>query len=187
MQDTVANRPRKQVERVQELVDRDLQDLCEATDMAILDGGGFGWLEPPPRDFLEAYWRGVILVPERELFVARLNGTVCGSAQLVSPPRNNEAQRFAATVQSAFIAPWARSHGLARDLIVAVEARARARRFRVLNLDVRETQEAAIKLYEGLGYICWGTHPHYAWVRGKTVPGRFYYKDLSETDLPTTP
>ncbi|HEY0522522.1 MAG TPA: hypothetical protein VGD08_03970, partial [Stellaceae bacterium] len=34
----------------------DLADLCDATEAAILDGGGFGWLKPPPRPLLEAYW-----------------------------------------------------------------------------------------------------------------------------------
>jgi hypothetical protein len=92
----------------------DLEDLCDATEAAIGDGGGFGWVEAPPRHVLEAYWRGVLLVPERSLFVARLDGTICGSAQLARPPRNNEAQAFAAQMMSNFIAPWARGHGLAR-------------------------------------------------------------------------
>ena len=41
---------------------------------AIIDGGGFGWVNAPGRLALETYFRGVLLVPERELFVARLNG-----------------------------------------------------------------------------------------------------------------
>jgi hypothetical protein len=44
---------------------------------------------------LETYFRGVLLVPERELFLARLDGHVVGSAHLVRPPRNNEAQATA--------------------------------------------------------------------------------------------
>ena len=83
---TLTRVPKAVVERATELSDADLHDLCEGTDMAILDGGGFGWLTPPPRERLEAYWRGVLLVPERELFIARLEGVVCGSAQLVRPP-----------------------------------------------------------------------------------------------------
>ena len=85
------------VERVTEFTDDDLHALCEATDAAIIDGGGFGWVNPPGRRALESYFRGVLLVPERELFVARLDGTVVGSAHLVRPPRNNEAQAFAAS------------------------------------------------------------------------------------------
>lgn len=167
------------VELVEDLSDSDLDELCEATNAAILDGGGFGWLNPPARRTLQNYWRGVLLVPERELFLTRLNDTISGSAQLVKPPRNNEAQKFAARLEHAFIAPWARGHGLARMVTVAVEKRARSAGYRVLNLDVRKSQAAAIALYESLGYIHWGTHPHYAKVRGAFVPGHFFYKDLS--------
>ena len=94
------------------------------------------------------------------------------------PPRNNEAQAFAAQLMHAFIAPYARGHGLARMLTLRVEEGARALGYQVLNLDVRETQEAAIRLYESLGYDRWGEHPDYARVRGQTVRGFFYYKLL---------
>lgn len=166
------------VERATSLTDDDLASLCEAAHSAILGGGGFGWVNPPGRLALESYFRGVLLVPERELFIARLNGIVVGSAQLVRPPRNNEAQAFAATLMHSFIAPYARGHGLARLLTIRVEEGARALGYQVLNLDVRETQQVAIRLYESLGYERWGTHPHYARVGGQTVAGLFFYKLL---------
>jgi ribosomal protein S18 acetylase RimI-like enzyme len=170
--------PQLFIERLSEFTDEDLHSLCEATDAAIIDGGGFGWVNPPGRRALESYFRGVMLVPERELFVARLDGTVVGSAHLVRPPRNNEAQAFAAHFMHSYIAPYARGHGLARMLTEGVEERARELGYHVLNLDVRETQEAAIRLYESLGYIRWGEHPEYALVRGKVVRGFYYYKRL---------
>jgi ribosomal protein S18 acetylase RimI-like enzyme len=166
------------VERIRRFSDHDLNTLCEATDAAIIDGGGFGWVNPPGRRALETYFRGVLLVPERELFVARLNDEVVGSAILVRPPRNNEAQAFAAQLMHAYIAPYARGHGLARQLTVAVEERAREVGYHILNLDVRETQAVAIRLYESVGYTRWGTHPEYAQVRGQTISGYFYYKRL---------
>jgi ribosomal protein S18 acetylase RimI-like enzyme len=166
------------VERLKGFDDSDMHTLCEATDAAIIDGGGFGWVSPPGRRALETYFRGVLLVPERELFVARLNGDVVGSAILVRPPRNNEAQAFAATLMHSYIAPYARGHGLARMLTEAVEERARELGYHVLNLDVRETQAVAIAMYESHGYVRWGTHPEYALVRGKSISGLFYYKRL---------
>jgi ribosomal protein S18 acetylase RimI-like enzyme len=166
------------VERVEHLSEADLAELAEATDAAIIEGGGFGWVEPQGRTALVRHFRGALLVPERELFVARLDGHPVGSAQLVRPPRNNEAQAFSATLTHAYIAPYARGVGLARMLVQRVEERAAALGHRVLNLDVRETQRTAIALFESLGYVHWGTHPFYARVKGQTVAGRFYYKML---------
>lgn len=157
----------------------DLEDLCRATEEAIVDGNGFGWLKPPPRDTLEAYWRGVLLIPGRDLAVARLDGTIVGSGQLVQPPANNEAQAFAATLTTFFVAPAARGHGLARSLLRAVEARAAELGFEMLELNVRETQTAAIQLYVSCGYRRWATKEKYAKVSGEYVAGHYYAKDLA--------
>jgi ribosomal protein S18 acetylase RimI-like enzyme len=178
------------VERIEAFNDEDMHALCEATHAAIIEGGGFGWVRPPERRALETYFRGLLLVPERQVFVARLNHSIVGSAQLVRPPRNNEAQAFSAHLMHAFIAPYARGHGLARLMMLKVEERARAGGVRVLNLDVRETQEAAIALYESMGYVRWGIHPEYARVRGQTVRGYFYTKALKKLAVdpgPATP
>ena len=166
------------VERAETLGEDDMAALCEAADAAILEGGGFGWVRSPGRVALESYFHGVLLVPERQLFVARLGGTIVGSAQLVRPSRNNEAQAFAASLMASFVAPYARSHGLAPLLTRRVEEAARALGYRVLNLDVRETQTAAIRLYESMGYQRWGEHPAYARVSGRIVRGVYYYKSL---------
>jgi hypothetical protein len=166
------------VEVIAELDELDLAALCEATDAAIIDGGGFGWVNPPGRRILESYYKGVLLVPERELFVVRVDGVIVGSAHLVMPPRNNEAQAFAAQLMHAFVAPYARGYGLARALTEAVETRAKQLGFAILNLDVRESQTAAIHMYEALGFVRWGENPNYARVKGKFVTGFFYSKKL---------
>ena len=171
--------PAISVEQATSFSARDLADLCDASESAILEGGGFGWLAPPPRKVLERYWSGVLLVPEREVFVGRHGGVVAGSAQLVKPPRNNEAQAFAAAITTNFVAPWARGHGLARMLALAVEDAARGLGFLALNLDVRETQDAAIALYENLGYVRWGTNPAYALADGRPIAGHYYTKYLA--------
>lgn len=175
---TVSREPELLIERLKGFTDHDLNTLCEATDAAIIDGGGFGWMNPPGRRALETYFRGVLLVPERELFVARLDGDIVGSAILVRPPRNNEAQAFAANLMHSYIAPYARGHGLARLLTASVEDRARELGYHILNLDVRETQVVAIAMYESHGYTRWGEHPEYARVRGRSITGYFFYKRL---------
>ena len=59
------NRARVTLENADELSASDLSELCDATEEAIKSGGGFGWLNAPPRNILEDYWRGVLLIPER--------------------------------------------------------------------------------------------------------------------------
>jgi ribosomal protein S18 acetylase RimI-like enzyme len=168
------------VERLTQYSGTDLDDLCEATESAIVEGGGFGWLKAPPRQVLENYWKGMLLVPERRLVVGRLDGVVAGSAQLSRAPRNNEAQALSGTLTTAFVAPWARGRGIGRGMVGEIELLARELGLVVLNLDLRDTQRAAIRLYETLGYQRWGTHPCYAQVEGRTVPGHYYYKRLDE-------
>ena len=157
----------------------ELAELCEATVEAIRGGIGFGWVQPPARHRLEAYWRGVLLVPERELFIGRVDGAVGGSVQLVKPVPNFEAGHFAAHIDTHFVAPWARGHGLARHLLDAAEAEARAEGFSVMRLDVRATQTRAIALYESCGFERWGTLDRYHKVDGEMIAGHFYAKDLA--------
>lgn len=170
------------VERLMAFRGNDLHDLCDAAEEGIKAGGGFGWLQPPPRPVMESYWRGILLVPDRQLFVGRLDGVIGGTAQLVRPAKNNEAQAHSAQLTTHFVAPWARGHGLARAIVVAVEEAARAAGVNVLNLDVRQSQGAAIQLYQSLGYRHCGTHPRYARVAGSWVAGLFLWKDLAAPD-----
>ncbi len=167
------------VERLSALDDGDLDELCDATEPAIRAGGGFGWLRVPPRRLLQRYWQGVLMVPERELFVARLNRRIVGSVQLLKPAPNNEAQAHAAAMSTFFIAPDARGHGLARGLLRQVEERARTLGFRVLNADVRETQTAAIALCSENGFVRWATNDRYAFVDGRYVRGFYFTKILT--------
>lgn len=177
-------KPIPSVERVDgPLSVADLNDLCDATDAAIEAGGGFGWVTLPNRDILERFWQGVIAMPARMLFVARLDGVLCGTAQLVRPPKNNEAQAFAVHLTGLFIAPWARGQGLSRRLLDYIEKTALKEGFSIINLDLRETQDAAIKLYESAGYKLIGEHPYYARVNGKAVGGRYYYKAIDSDIL----
>ena len=167
------------VEAVTRFEHGDLNDLCDAAEDAIEAGGGFGWLRAPERTALESYWKGVLVIPERILIVARIDRTICGAAQLVRPAPNNEARAFAVQLEHAFVAPWARGHGLARMLMEKAEVLARNEGFDVIALDVRATQKRAIRLYESMEYVRWGRNPFYARVAGKPVAGLYYWKNLS--------
>jgi ribosomal protein S18 acetylase RimI-like enzyme len=156
----------------------DLNDLCDATDAAIKAGGGFGWVNLPSRDILERFWQGIIVMPLRMLFIARLDGTVCGTCQLIRPPQNNEAQQHALQMTGLFLTPWARGRGLSRMLLEHAEQAAAAQGYRVINLDVRETMDTAIALYEGAGYQKIGENPYYAMINGQFIKGLYYTKKL---------
>ena len=158
----------------------DLNDLCDATEAAIENGGGFGWVDLPVRDVLEGYWSGVVTAPTRELFVARLDNVICGTTQVVLPPKNNEAQGHMVTLTTQFVAPWARGHGLAKMLLEDVEKKAIRDGYGVINLDVRETMVEAINLYETLGYKEFGQHPYSVRAHDETIQSKFYYKVINE-------
>ena len=170
--------PPTSIEQPDALSEIELADLCEAAETAIIDGGGFGWLKPPPRKALEAFWRGVLLVPDKTLFVARVDARLAGSAILSRFPRNNEAQRHTGNISNIFVAPWARGRGLARGLVRACELFARKQGIIFINLDVRATQTAAVSLYESLDYTRWGENQNYAIVGGEPVVGFYYTKRL---------
>ena len=166
------------VEMVTELNAYDISELCDATEEAIDAGGGFGWLAPPPRTVLEDYWRGVLLIPNVTLFLGKLDHVIAGSCQIVSPSRNNEAQALACQLRTFFLAPWARGHGLAGKLVAEAEDFALSEGFKILNLDVRATQDRAIRAFRLRGYQQFGTNPFYAYVGDEFIPGLYFSKLL---------
>ncbi|MEQ8284309.1 GNAT family N-acetyltransferase [Thalassospira sp.] len=169
-------------EHVTKLSAGDLSDIVDACTQAIVEGGGFGWLTPPDRPDMEKYWRGVLLMPGRHLFVSRVDGVISGAAQLIETPSNLEAQRHSAQISGHFVAPWARGRGNGKAIVRSIEYFAREAGYSVLKLDLRETQTAAIALYNGLGYVRWGINPYYAMIDGKMVEGYYYTKKIQDTD-----
>ena len=170
--------PTIQSQRLEALSDEDLDQLCQAAIDAVTAGGGFGWVKAPPRLTMEAYWRGLMLVPGRHLFVVRLDGVIAGAMELHEQPANVEARAQVGKVRHGFLAHWARSQGLGQALLAELEAGARQAGLLALELDVRVTQNVAIRFFERNGYQLWGTHPHYAYIDGGWVAGRHYHKLL---------
>jgi len=172
------NNPKIKIDTIKSINDTDLADLCNITEQAINAGGGFGWLKIPPREILIKYWRGITLMPHRKLIVGRLNSVIAGTLQLIFQLPNDEAQQNIANIRSHFVAPWARGFGLAKAMIDVTEKLSLELGSNFINLDVRETQKAAIKLFESKGYKKWGTNPHYAFVNGDNLKGHYYFKKL---------
>ncbi|MFM9890158.1 MAG: N-acetyltransferase family protein [Rickettsiales bacterium] len=170
--------PKLLVEKKAALSAPELNELCVATEDAIRDGIGFNWMAPPLRETLESYWGGVMMVPSRTLFVGKLDGVIAASVQLLRPSKTKETSAFAANVEAHFVAPWARGHGLAPQLLEAAEREAAKDGFSVVNLSVRETQARALEVYRSHGYVEWGTMPYYEFVNASMVSGHFFYKKL---------
>lgn len=170
--------PQLRVGIITALSSYDMEHLCEATELAIQDGIGFNWMTVPVRDTLESYWNGVIVMPQRILFGAWLDGVLCGAVQLVQQPKSHETKFFSASIDAHFIAPWARGHGLASQLLEIAEYEAAKRGVNVIRLSVRDTQEQAIKLYRENKYVEWGVLPHYEMVGGEMISGHYFYKTL---------
>ena len=166
------------VEVLKSISNLDLADLCNITEQAIKAGGGFGWIKVPPRETLNNYWNGLVVVQNRILIVGRLNGAIAGALQLGLQPLNNEAQKNITNITSHFVAPWARGYGLAKSILDHAELIAKENGASCMQLDIRDTQEAAIQLFKSKGYKKWGENPFYAKVNGSIIKGLYFYKNI---------
>ena len=181
MNETEIKLPKTKIEALftTSLNNTDIQELCDATEDAILVDGGFGWIKPPQRKKLIDYWRGVLLVPERLLILGKIDNVICGSVQLIKPSRSNEAQLHLCHLTTFFLASWARGYGLARMLIKKAEAEAIKNEFTVITLEVRETQKRAIQIYKQAGFKKSGENPKSVLIGKKYYSGYYFYKELN--------
>ena len=66
-------------------------------------GGGFGWLSVPPRQKLQRYWRGCLLIDDRKVVISRVDGVIADQPSYTLP-LNNEAQAAIGTLTAHFVA-----------------------------------------------------------------------------------
>lgn len=156
----------------------DLGDLCSITEQAIRAGGGFGWLDLPQRNTLKKYWNGLVLIKTNILIVGRLNNIIAGALQISFNTPNNEAQKNISKIQSHFVAPWARGYGLAKAMVDQAILISKENNKKSIQLDIRETQSAAIQLFENKGFVRWGENPSYAFINGQPIKGYYFYKNI---------
>ncbi len=169
------------VEKINSFKRGELEELTTATMDAIKEGIGFGWVSRPPKNKVKDYWKGVLLVPNRWLFLGRYKGLIAGSLQVVTFSSTNEASIFRVFIDTHFVATWARGHGLAKLLIEEAEKECKLNNYTHVLLDVRETQKRAIKLYEQIGYKQWGELPVYHKLAdNEMVSGKYFYKYLGK-------
>ena len=110
-----------EVKKINNFEKGELEELTSATTNAIQEGIGFGWIKKPAKNKIIEYWKGVILVPNRLLFVGKYKGIISGSIQVVTFSSTNEAAIFRVFIHTHFVATWARGHGLAKLLLEAAQ------------------------------------------------------------------
>ncbi|MGF1605067.1 MAG: GNAT family N-acetyltransferase [Rhodothalassiaceae bacterium] len=166
------------VEPVTRLSSQELAQLVEATEQAIADKAT-NWTRSPGKSPLESFWKGILLAPHRDLFVARFEKRVVGALQLIRPGPLAETGAFSGELAGFFVAPHARGHSLARRLIEAGEARARGYGLKTLDFSIRADRQAALGLAAALGFQRWAVKSHFAFVDGRFVAGYFFTKELT--------
>jgi GNAT superfamily N-acetyltransferase len=163
-------------------LDRDLDELSEILRAVVYDGAGVSFVVPFSIDEARAFWVEKVLpgvrARTRRVLVARRDGRIVGTVQieLATPP--NQTHR--ADVFKLLVHPSARRLGIARALMVALEALALAAGKTLLTLDTW-TGSSAERLYTSLGYVTVGVIPRFA--RGSLTPelepATIMYKELN--------
>jgi ribosomal protein S18 acetylase RimI-like enzyme len=149
--------------------ERDLDMLADVLREVVYSGAGVSFVVPFSPDEARAFWVEKVLpgvrARTRRVVVARLGARIVGTVQLdlATPPN----QRHRADVAKLLVHPIARRRGIARALMVALEAIAQMEARTLLTLDTW-TGGHAESLYQSLGYVTVGVIPRFA--RGSTTP-----------------
>ena len=125
-------------------------------------GASVGFVLPFEMPAAAGFWRDRVAPGVRSglatLLVARLGGELIGCVLVDRDTPPNQPHR--AEIRKLLVDPAFRRRGIARSLMAAAEAAARAAGRSLLTLDTR-TGDAAEPLYAGLGYRVVGTIPGY--------------------------
>jgi ribosomal protein S18 acetylase RimI-like enzyme len=142
---------------------RELAVLAGIMRACVEGGARVNFVRPFAQADSEAWWRRNVLpameAGEKRLLVARVDGTIRGSVQLVHAGQPNQAHR--ADVAKLLVDPAARRMGIGRALMTRIEAIARDSGRRLLTLDTVE-DSAAYHLYRSLGWSLLGVVPRFA-------------------------
>jgi ribosomal protein S18 acetylase RimI-like enzyme len=159
----------------------DLALLAELLHDCVHAGAAVSFILPFSRDDAVAFWRDKVLPSVQagtcRVLIARRDEQIIGTVQLdlATPP--NQPHR--GEIKKLLVHPSARRGGIARALMVAIEAEARDAHRTLLTLDTASA--AAEQLYASLGYERVGIiprfslHPESLELEGTTV----MYKELA--------
>jgi ribosomal protein S18 acetylase RimI-like enzyme len=157
-----------------------LDRLAEILHACVHEGASVGFVMPFGLDDARAYWRGKVApshqAGKRIVLAARLGGTIAGTAQLDLDTM--PSQRHRGEASKVLVDPKLRRAGVARALMLDIEARAQATGRWLITLDT--AGDAAEALYRSLGYRVAGAIPSYARdaFEDRYDATRLMYKDL---------
>ena len=166
-------------------LDYEIDMLGEVLRAVVHDGAGVSFVVPFSLDDARAFWVEKVLpgvrARTRRVLVARWGARIVGTVQLdLAMPPN---QQHRGEVAKLLVHPDARRRGIARALMVALEAIAQSEGRTLLTLDTW-TGGNAESLYRSLGYVAAGVIPRYA--RGSLTPAleptTIMYKELAPAD-----
>lgn len=180
-------------------IDDELDMLADVLHAVVHAGAGVSFFTPFSIDEARAFWVEKVL-PQvyagmRRVLIARLNENgeqkkgkveqrrrrIVGTVQLELEMPPNQQHR--AAVAKLLVHPVARRHGIARELMIALEELAQSEKRTLLTLDTVSGSNAE-SLYSSLGYITSGVIPRYA--RGALTPElegtTIMYKELTPSE-----
>ena len=161
-------------------VDTSIDGLADLLIDCVQGGASISFMWPLARDKALAFWRKVaddVVRGERALLVAEDSaGRIVGTAQLVLAQPDN--QRHRADVAKVLVHSIARRHGIARELMRAIDDAARAEGKSVLVLDT-VTGSDGDGLYAAIGWVRVGVVPRYALMPdGAICDATIFYKHV---------
>ncbi len=139
-----------------------LPELAALMQACVQAGANINFVLPFSLEDSAAFWREKILPGLRSggrvLWVARRDGALAGSVQLLREMPPNQAHR--AEVSKLMVHPESRRLGIAQALMGALEARAAGEGRSLITLDTL-SDGAAERLYASLGYLAVGRIPDF--------------------------
>jgi ribosomal protein S18 acetylase RimI-like enzyme len=153
-----------------------LDDLAGLLVACVAEGASLGFHAPLAPDTARDWWAGFPRTGVA-LLVAERDRRIVGTVQLLVAESENGAHR--GEVAKLLVHPACRRQGIARALMTALEAEARAAGKTLLVLDTREG-DPSNDLYRALGYREAGRIPGWARDASGTLSATvFWYKPLS--------
>ena len=127
-------------------------------------------------DELETYRDRIAACPTLGAFDG---GALVGMAILGVDGRDRAKTRHKVEVWSVYTAPESRGRGVARAMMGLLLDEARRRGYEAVMLTVASHNAGARRLYESLGFRCYGTEPRHV----KLPDGRYVDDDLMQLEL----